>query len=457
MSSKRPSALAARWEAGGQITMGALGRDRRVRRSVAKLSRSARKSRQPGARAETSGEESEEVLFVEPGGAEGQEELAQAPGLGCEEEVPVASASKRIPYTNPAQEEAGRERGRRKLLGRTALSSRVSLDTLISAQPKDLAEQLMSSGFLVSEPTQFCKCKDVRLVLEARDLSCFWRCKGCRKSRTVLHEDLDLFEGKLPLRSFASALWLRISKLNLSPDNCSLIMNVDNRTIRGLFDRFDQFFVRLISRMNDELQLGGLGEDVEMDEIAFRSVTVLDQVHWIRFLAAAKRGSSFVHLYKLTTRVTASGQGGGGPLSLEELGPALRIGTHRPLLKVGSVVHTDSAKAYKHLSEDEVLQTWMVNGVLASFEDLKLGHTNVRHKPPHPEFSKVLQTRVWNGAEFLQESRVGGTLEVRRLFCKLPARGRAGVEDLWNALSAFCPQAAPAEVSEGDSELYSGD
>ena len=42
-------------------------------------------------------------------------------------------------------------------------------------------------------------------------------------------------------------------------DNCSLIMNVDNRTIRGLFDRFDQFFAPLISRMNDELQLGQLG------------------------------------------------------------------------------------------------------------------------------------------------------------------------------------------------------
>ena len=124
-------------------------------------------------------------------------------------------------------------------------------------------------------------------------------------------------------------------------------MNVDNRTIRGLFDRFDQFFVPLISWMNDELQLGGLGENVEMDEIAFPSDTVEDKVHWIRFLAAAKRGSSFLHLYKLPNRVTASGQGGCGPLSLEELGLALRVGTQRLVLKVGSVVHTDSAKAYK--------------------------------------------------------------------------------------------------------------
>ena len=107
-------------------------------------------------------------------------------------------------------------------------------------------------------------------------------------------------------------------------------MNVDNRTIRGLFDRFDQFFVPSISRMNDELQLGGLGEDVDMDEISFRSVVMGDKVHWIRYLAAAERGPSFVHLYKLSTRVTASGHGGGGPLSLEELGPALRVGTKKP-------------------------------------------------------------------------------------------------------------------------------
>ena len=293
-SSKSSSALTARWEP--------LGRDRRVRRTVEKPSRSQRKSRQPGARAESSeAEESEEVLFGagEPGEPGAVVEVRKE---GEEEQVAVASASCRIPYTNPAQEDPGRKRGRRKLLGRTPLNSRVSLDTLISAEPKDLAEQLMTSGYLVSPSPQFCKCKEFRPVLETRDLSCFWRCKGCRKSRTILHEDLDLFEGRLPLRSFASALWLHISKLNLSPDNCSLIMNVDNRTIRGLFDRFDQFFVPLISRMNDELQLGGLGEDVEMDEISFRSVVMGDKVHWIRYLAAAKPGSSFVHLYKLSTR-----------------------------------------------------------------------------------------------------------------------------------------------------------
>ena len=78
--------------------MGALGRDRRVRRSVGKPSESRRKSRQPGARAESSGEESEEVLFGEAGRAEEHQQLVEASLPECEEEqVAVASASKRIP------------------------------------------------------------------------------------------------------------------------------------------------------------------------------------------------------------------------------------------------------------------------------------------------------------------------------------------------------------------------
>ena len=43
------------------------------------------------------------------------------------------------------------------------------------------------------------------------------------------------------------------------------------------------------------------------------------------------------------------------------------------------------------------------------------------------------------------------------LFSELRKAGRTGVEDLWGALSPFCPQATPEEVSEAESELYSGE
>ena len=157
-------------------------------------------------------------------------------------------------------------------------------------------------------------------------------------------------------------------------------MDVDNRTVRSMFERFDLFFVPLIEEMNEKLQFGGVGVDVELDEIAFRSVSDGEDTYWIRFFAGVQRGSSLVYLYKLPTRVTSSGKGGGGPLSIEELGPALKLGSN-PLLHVGSVVHTDSAKAYRHLSEDEICQCWMLDDTLVSLDHLKLGHTNVRQTP----------------------------------------------------------------------------
>ena len=51
-----------------------------------------------------------------------------------------------------------------------------------------------------------------------------------------------------------------------------------------------------------------------------------------------------------------------------------------------------------------------------TFEHLKLGHTCVKHKPPHPEFTKQLETRVWDGAEFSKEIRYGGTQKLDGIF-----------------------------------------
>ena len=65
----------------------------------------------------------------------------------------------------------------------------------------------------------------------------------------------------------------------------------------------------------------------------------------------------------------------------------------------GSVCQTDGAKAYRNLAGA------LYNGSLKDFECLKLGHTCVKHKPPNPEFTKVLSTRVWTGVEFEEQSR----------------------------------------------------
>ena len=146
MGPKAASALSARWEAGGQITTGALGRGRRVRASRSKKTEAkrARKSRQPGARCEDSGEESS----------------AEIQGVDLETSEPASAsqpnAGAKIPYTQPEQEDENRKRGRVKVLGRTAVTSRRSLDSIIAAEPKDLAQAVIDTGFLKPNPAQFC-------------------------------------------------------------------------------------------------------------------------------------------------------------------------------------------------------------------------------------------------------------------------------------------------------------
>ena len=57
--------------------------------------------------------------------------------------------------------------------------------------------------------------------------------------------------------SFAGALWLYTLKLYLSPDDCSLLLGVDHRAIRALFESFHKFFVPLIDQLNDPIVVRG--------------------------------------------------------------------------------------------------------------------------------------------------------------------------------------------------------
>ena len=56
---------------------------------------------------------------------------------------------------------------------------------------------------------------------------------------------------------------------------------------------------------------------VRLAEIIECSLTI--QVLWLRYIAIVRRGSAKIFLHKLPDKLTASGQGGGGPLSLQEL------------------------------------------------------------------------------------------------------------------------------------------
>ena len=283
------------------------------------------------------------------------------------------------------------------------LSSRTSLDNILAASSVEVAEQLLETGFL-SGVAGSCKCrgrKKPARVLENQGCGCLWRCKTCRKviSITRTDKDEDLFGGARPaLRSIASALWLYASNLHVSSDQASSILGIDHKAVRALFERFNNVFTPLIDKLNSCLTTGGRGMDVELDEIAFRSVERGDGVVWLRYLAVVRRGSSLVKLERLPYRVTAGGQSGGGPTSVAELRDHLRLPSDEPVLSKGSVCHTDNVKACTWLESS------LNDGTLVQ-NDFQLAHTCVKHKPPHPEFTKRFQVQVWTGEAFEKQIR----------------------------------------------------
>ena len=123
------------------------------------------------------------------------------------------------------------------------------------------------------------------------------------------------------------------------------------------------------------------------------------------------KGSSLVWIDSLPYRISrGDGQGGGGPISVAEMRQHLLLDSDEPVLAVGPVCHTDSAKAYRNLASP------LYDGTLMDFEHLKLGHTCVKHKPPRPEFSKEIQTQVWSGNAFEEQIRCGGTQKLDGFF-----------------------------------------
>ena len=291
-----------------------------------------------------------------------------------------------------------------------AAQNRYSLDGIFTSKPHEIAEILYELGI----------CKDIRENVcpkcEKKDWkhSCLVRCRKCRYSESVVAQDRDLFCKRIALRSAVGCLWLMCT-LNLSPDQAGLILGLDSRTVREQWDAFRSWLCPLVEKMNEELTVGGPGMDVEIDEVAFRSAGLNTSVLWLRFIGMVRRGSSKIYIAKLPYRLSQGGQGGGGPLSLEELRSVMVTSTGKPRLECGSICHTDSAKAYKQLDQPEGP---LYDGTLQGrqFSQFKLAHTNVRHKPPHPEFTKNFHVKFWNGREWDEKDVVGGTQKMDGFF-----------------------------------------
>ena len=227
--------------------------------------------------------------------------------------------------------------------------------------------------------------------------------------------DNDLFSLQIAFCNSLGALWVFCAPLHLSPDKSGVILGLDYRSTRTLFDKFRKFLTLVVERLSETLHLGGLGADVELDEISLRSKTVGEQVMWIRCLAIARRGTPKIWISPLPYRITEGGQGGGGPISLEELQGAMWAQNGESRIRERWVCHTDGARTYKQLGvmESPLLDTSLFHH---DFGSLKLADTAVKHKPPKPEFAKTFNVKVWSGRGWVMEERQGGTQKLDGFF-----------------------------------------
>ena len=129
-------------------------------------------------------------------------------------------------------------------------------------------------------------------------------------------------------------------------------------------------------------------------------------------------------------------------MSLQELKDTMVSSKGASRIAIGSVCHTDSAKAYKKLDSEEALPA-LYNGALGgpSFAHLKLAHSNVRHKPPHPEFTHRFKLKVWDGPTLGARDKNRRHPEARRFLRFLPQGGWQKVVHSFTSgceLSNFC-------------------
>ena len=66
---------------------------------------------------------------------------------------------------------------------------------------------------------------------------------------------------------------------------------MDNHVLRDLVSQIRAWTLLLVDQLN-ELQIGGLGQDIEMNEISFPSKTLDNGVLWVRLVEDVRRFSS---------------------------------------------------------------------------------------------------------------------------------------------------------------------
>ena len=175
------------------------------------------------------------------------------------------------------------------------------------------------------------------------------------------------------------------SKLHMSPDDASLVLGIDNRAIRAPCESFSSWCkVQTLSLMK------WLFGPLDALEASFGCGT-------LRWHAEVRVwcGSNACHTWSRGRRSDF--------FARDAIGFAHSFKPTR-VLAVDSLCHTDAAKAHKLSSP--------LHDASLTEGDLCLSHTCVKHKPPHPEFSKRMKGRVWVRDRFEEQVRVGGTQNI---------------------------------------------
>ena len=271
---------------------------------------------------------------------------------------------------SPAKKKRGGKRARIRKL--SAKKHRTSLEFFNSLPLDKLIEWCAEHGLIPPNPvgTTCRECKTGKMLVKSineggchRENAWFLcsrtTCCGHRvsvldwlTSDEMWNEELWL--PRISFRLQLKAFWLFSHRCTL--EQVSELTGMDySSSVRTLHGAYLNVVAPAQERANSELRVGGDRQHCEADEVAFRC-RAADQpgdegkIEWLRYIGVLRRGSSQIFLQQLPPRITGgAGQGGGGALSLAELDAVFKVESDDPLLVRGSLLHTDSAKAYRHI------------------------------------------------------------------------------------------------------------
>ena len=115
---------------------------------------------------------------------------------------------------------------------------------------------------------------------------------------SVFARDQNFFDAKLSIRADFFGFFAPIYTCHLTnPAYCWELAIVSS--VCSSKSSLNSTFLLTV---NGSLTVGGLGQDVELDEISFRSVGRVHGIVWLRYLAVVRRGSALVWIEPLPYR-----------------------------------------------------------------------------------------------------------------------------------------------------------